>query len=67
MRAGVKAGATDDIGFFAVENKVCVPHWHATIPHFWAWHHEHLFFDRPGFKEKLTSTAPARVVKEVLA
>jgi hypothetical protein len=30
-------------------------------------HHEELFFERNGLKERLTSVNPARVVHEILA
>src|SRR5207249_819719 len=66
VKGGVTYGSTDEIGFFAAENKVSVADWHATILHLLGLHHEELFFDRSGFKEKLTSTNAARVVKEVL-
>jgi len=67
VKGGVIYGATDDIGFAAVENRVSVTDWHATILHLLGLHHEDLFFERNGFKEKLTSTFPARIVNEVLA
>ena len=67
VKGGITYGATDEIGFAAVENRVSVPDWHATILHLLGLHHEELFFDRNGFREKLTSTFPARVVREVLA
>jgi Protein of unknown function (DUF1501) len=63
----VTYGATDDIGFMAAENKVSVADWHSTVLHLLGLHHERLFFDRNGFKERLTSTNPARIVQEVLA
>lgn len=67
VKGGITYGATDEIGFAAVENRVSVADWHATILHLLGLHHEQLFFTRNGFKEKLTSTFPARIVKEILA
>jgi len=67
VKGGTAYGATDEIGFAAVEDRVSVTDWHATILHLLGLHHDQLFFDRNGFKERLTSTFPARVVKEVLA
>jgi hypothetical protein len=67
VKGGVAHGATDDIGFAAVEDRVSVADWHATILHLLGLDYERLVFDRDGFKEKLTSTFSARVVKEVLA
>jgi hypothetical protein len=67
LKAGTVHGATDEIGLAAVENKVSVPDWHATILHLLGLHHEELFFDQHGLKEKLTGVLGARVVKEILA
>ena len=44
-----------------------VPDWHATILHLLGLHHEELFVERHGFKERLTGVSPARVVREILA
>jgi hypothetical protein len=46
---------------------VSVPDWHATILHLLGLHHEKLFVDQHGLKERLTGVLPARVVTEVLA
>jgi hypothetical protein len=67
VKAGTVHGATDELGFAAVENKVSVPDWHATILHLLGFHHEELFIDQNGLKERLTGVNPARVVKEILA
>jgi hypothetical protein len=67
VKAGTVYGATDDLGLAAVENKVSVPDWHATILHLLGLHHEELFVDHHGLRERLTGVSPARVVKEVLA
>jgi len=67
VKGGVAHGNTDDFGFAAVENRVSVTDWHATILHLLGLHPERLFFNRNGFKERLTSTESPRVVKEVLA
>jgi Protein of unknown function (DUF1501) len=66
VKGGVTHGATDDIGFAAVEDRVSVADWHATILHLLGLDYERLVFDRSGFKERLTSTFPARVVEEIL-
>jgi arylsulfatase A-like enzyme len=66
VRAGTVYGATDELGLAAVEGRVSVPDWHATILHLLGLHHEELFVERDGLKEKLTGVAPARVVKEIL-
>jgi Protein of unknown function (DUF1501) len=67
VKGGTVHGSTDEIGYAAAENRVSIADWHATILHQLGLHHEELFFDRSGFKDKLTSTYPARVVKEILA
>jgi hypothetical protein len=67
VKAGITYGATDDLGFAAVENRVSVPDWHATILHLLGLSHERLYIDQNGLKEKLTSVNPARVIREILA
>ena len=64
---GVTFGSTDELGFAAAENKVTVPDWHATILHQLGLHHESLFFERNGLKERLTGVTGARVIREVLS
>jgi hypothetical protein len=66
-KAGTVYGATDEIGYASVENRVSIQDWHATILHLMGLHHEDLFVDRNGLKEKLTHTLPTRVVRELLA
>ena len=67
VRPGVVYGATDEIGYEAVENKVSVTDWHATILHLLGLDYQKLVFDQSGLKEKLTSVFEARIVQEVLA
>jgi hypothetical protein len=67
IRAGTTYGATDDIGLAAVEKKVSVPDWHATILHLLGLHHDELFVEINGLKEKLTGVQEAHVVKGILA
>ena len=66
IKGGTTFGATDDFGMNAVEGKVGVPDWHATILYLLGLHHEELFVEHNGLKEKLTSVFKARVVKEIL-
>ena len=65
VRGGTTYGATDDLGFAAVENRVSVADYHATILHLLGLNHEELFVDEHGLKEKLTGVQPARVVREI--
>ncbi len=67
VKAGAVHGATDELGHQAVENKVSVTDWHATILHLLGMDYQRLVFDQSGLKEKLTSVFEASVVKEVLA
>jgi hypothetical protein len=67
IKGGTTHGATDEVGLAAVENRVSVPDFHATILHLLGLRHDKLFLDQNGLKEKLTGVNPARVVSEVLA
>jgi hypothetical protein len=67
IKPGIVYGATDDIGYEAVENRVSVTDWHATILHLLGLDYQKLVFDQSGLKEKLTSVYEARIVKEILA
>lgn len=67
VRGGTVFGATDELGMAAVEGRVGVPDWHATILHLLGLDHEELFYERNGLQEKLTGVVPARVVEEILA
>jgi hypothetical protein len=66
VKPGVVYGSTDDIGYEAVENRVSVTDWHATILHLLGMDYQKLVFDQSGLKEKLTSVYEARIVKELL-
>lgn len=67
VKGGFTYGQTDEIGLAAVADKVSVPDWHATILHLLGLHHEELFFQRNGLKNKLTGVFEARVVDQLLA
>ena len=66
-KAGTVLGETDELGFAAVEDKVGVTDFHATMLHLLGLHHEKLYVMRNGFKNRLTGTAEPRVVSEVIA
>ena len=55
------------MGLAAVEDRVSVPDWHATILHLLGLHHDELFIEQHGLKEKLTGVQEAHVVKGILA
>ena len=67
IKGGTQYGSTDELGFAAVENKVTVQDWHATILHLLGMNHEKLVFDRLGLKEKLTHVFDAHVVDGILS
>ena len=66
VKPGITYGATDEVGYQAVENKVTVADWHATILHLLGLNYETLVFDQSGLKDRLTSVFECRVVKEIL-
>ncbi len=67
VKGGVVHGTTDELGFSAVEDKITVADWHATILHQLGLYHEEVFLERNGLKDRLTGVTPARVVSEILA
>ncbi len=66
-KPGLTYGVTDELGLKAVEGRVSVRDWHATILHLLGMSHEQLFIEQHGLKEKLTGVEEAKVVKGVLA
>jgi hypothetical protein len=67
VKGGTTYGATDELGLAAVEDRVSVPDWHATILHLLGLRHDQLFVELSGLKEKLTGVNEARVVTGILA
>ena len=67
IKAGMVYGATDEIGYKAVENPVSVHDFHATLLHQLGMNHRDLVYDHHGLNERLTGVEPARVVEEILA
>ena len=65
-KGGVIHGATDDLGLAAVQDRVSIPDWHATILHTLGLDHHQLVYPRNGLEERLTHVAEARIVKEIL-
>jgi len=67
--AGVKApfsfGATDELGYKAVENEVTVHDFHATILHLLGLDHERLTFYHNGIERRLTDVEGI-VVRKIL-
>lgn len=67
VKGGTMYGETDDIGFKAVDNRVSVHDFHATILNQLGLRYRDLVFERHGLKERLTDQFPARVVTEILS
>jgi uncharacterized protein (DUF1501 family) len=66
VRAGMCLGATDELGLAAVEDRVSVADWHATLYRLLGLRYEDVFFERNGLRERLTGVHEARVVEEIL-
>jgi hypothetical protein len=66
VKGGMVLGATDDLGHKAVENRVSVHDFHATILHLLGMNYRDLVYQRHGLNERLTDQFPARVVSEIL-
>jgi hypothetical protein len=69
FRPGLIHGATDELGYRAVENPVTVPDLHATLLHLLGLDHDRLAHPHHGRPETLTDTVvtQARVVGDLLA
>jgi hypothetical protein len=66
VKAGFTYGATDELGFAAVEDRISVQDWHATLLYLLGLHYEDLFLLRSGLRHRLTGVFEARVVHELL-
>jgi hypothetical protein len=66
VRPGTKYGATDDYGYFAVDNKVHLHDLHATILHLLGLDHKRLTYRYAGRDFRLTDVA-GEVVRGILA
>jgi hypothetical protein len=66
VKPGMSYGATDDLGYHAVENVVHVRDLHATMLHQLGIDHTKLTVKYQGLDMRLTGVEPSRVLKEVL-
>ncbi len=66
VKGGLAYGRTDDYGFEAVDGKVHIHDWHATILHLLGLDHEKLTYRHAGRDMRLTDVK-GRVVTEILA
>lgn len=65
VKGGIRHGATDEFGYFAVENKVHMHDLHATMLHLLGIDHKRLVFRYGGRDMRLTDVH-GNVVKEIL-
>lgn len=66
FKPGFSYGATDELGYHAVENKVSVHDVHATLLHLMGIDHARFSYKFQGLDSRLTGVEPARVVHELL-
>jgi hypothetical protein len=66
VKGGFSYGATDDYGYEAVEGKMHIHDWHATILYLLGLDHERLTFRYAGRDMRLTDVA-GNVVKDIIA
>jgi len=66
VKKGFAYGATDDYGYYAMQNKMHVNDLHATILHLLGIHHEKLTHRYAGRDYKLTDLAGV-VAEDILA
>ena len=67
IKPGITYGATDELGYNAVENPVHVHDLHATILHLLGIDHERFTIPHQGLDWRLTGAERAKVVKGILA
>ncbi|WP_165229148.1 DUF1501 domain-containing protein [Aquisphaera insulae] len=67
IKGGVTYGATDELGYRAVEDVVHVRDLHATILDLCGIDHARLSYKFQGLDVRLTGVEPARVIREILA
>jgi len=66
FRGGMSYGATDELGYHAVENRVSVHDLHATLLHQLGIDHARFSVKYQGLDARLTGVEPSRVVTELL-
>ena len=67
IKGGVTHGATDELGYNAVENVVHVRDLHATMLHLLGIDHERLSVPFQGLDMRLTGVEEAHVIRDILA
>jgi hypothetical protein len=67
IRPGIKVGATDELGYAAVERPFHVKHLHATILHQMGLDPNLLSFFHAGLDQRLVGTEGAKPIRELIA
>ncbi|MDA0834126.1 MAG: DUF1501 domain-containing protein [Planctomycetota bacterium] len=67
IKGGQAYGATDELGYYAVEKPTMVADLHATILHQLGLDHERVTYNLNGRDERLTDVYPAKVIDELIA
>lgn len=68
VKPGTSIGATDDIGYEAIENRVSPHDLHATLLHLLGIDHKRLTYFHQGLPQRLSNvTQPSRVIEELFA
>jgi hypothetical protein len=67
IKGGISHGATDELGYNAVQDVVTVHDFHATMLHLLGIDHNRLNYKFQGLDMKLTGVEPAKVIKPILA
>ena len=67
IKGGTQYGTTDDLGFAAVEDKVTIQDWRATILHLLGLDLEQLTLERLGLEEKPTHDYEAHIIDGILS
>jgi hypothetical protein len=66
VKGGQAIGATDELGMFAIKDKISVNDFHATLLHLMGLDHEKLTHPHSGRDERLTDVA-GKVIEKVMA
>ena len=66
VQAGIKYGATDEYGYYAVENKVEVHDLHATMLHLLGLDHTRLTFRYSSLDMRLTGVK-GKIIDDIVA
>ena len=67
IKGGVSYGATDELGYAAVENVITVHDLHATMLHLLGIEHERFTYRFQGLNAKLSGVEPCKVLTDILA